>query len=242
MSEETSKSGGRTLPAAIDGRLRELADTLRSHLGDNLVSLVVFGSAVRGGWKEGRSDVDLVLVLRDSSHEALLSISNTLTVARSALRFEAVILTADEIPRAADVFPLFYDDIRGCHVLLAGKDAFADLEISDKHRRLRVEQELREMQIRLRRAVVDSLGAPQQLAGAVERKIKQMRGPMHALLGLRKTPATDDTLPTLMEKAHEVWKVDVAPLSAVRKDAIAALDALNQLLARMIDEADRMED
>jgi len=143
MSERDSTSRGRQLPSAVEGRLGELAGTLRSQLGDNLVSLLVFGSAVRGGWAQGRSDVDLVLVLREPSHDALLSISNTLTVARTALRFEAVILSADEISRAADVFPLFYDDIRSCHVLLAGKDVFADLEISDKHRRLRIEQELR---------------------------------------------------------------------------------------------------
>lgn len=242
MSEENStKATFPELPAAIEGRLRELADTLKSTLGDNLVSLVVFGSAARGGWKEGRSDVDLVLVLREASREALLAISNTMTVARTALRFEAVLLTAEEIPRAADVFPLFYDDIRSCHVLLAGKDAFADLEISDKHRRLRIEQELREMQIRLRRAVVDSLGAPQSIAGAVERKVRQMRGPMHALLLLKKTALRDDTLPTLLEAAKEAWGVDVSALSNVRKDAVTALDAVNQLLGRMIDEVDRME-
>ena len=127
------------LPAAIRSRLDELAKTLETQLGNNLVSLLAFGSAARGGWDSARSDVDLVLVLKDPSTKELLSIANTLTVARTALRFEAVILQEDEIHRAADVFPLFYDDIRSCHVLLAGKDAFANLEISDAHRRVRIE-------------------------------------------------------------------------------------------------------
>lgn len=229
------------LPEPVRARLNELATTLRTQLGDNLVALLVFGSAVRGGWREGASDVDLVLVLGKPTRDALLAISNTLSVARTAFRFEAVILGADEIPRAADVFPLFYDDIKSCHVLLTGKDPFAELTISDQFRRLRVEQELRESQIRLRRAVVDSLGAPQQLGGAVERKVKQLRGPLHALLALRRTPATSDTLPVLLEKAKEIYGVDTGALSNVRKDPEAAHGALEQLLERMIREVDSME-
>ncbi|MBK9263609.1 MAG: nucleotidyltransferase domain-containing protein [Polyangiaceae bacterium] len=229
------------LPAAAEMKLGELAKTLENQLGKNLVSLLAYGSVARGGWVEGRSDVDLVLVLKDPSPKVLLSIANTLTIARTALQFETMILKEDEIHRAADVFPLFYDDIRSCHVLLAGKDAFANLEISDAHRRVRIEQELREVQIRLRRAVVDSLGSESHVAGAIERKIKQIRGPVFALLALRKTPAANDELKTVLAKAHEVWNVDVAPMQDVRKDPPKALDALNDLLWRMIDEVDRME-
>jgi len=232
----------KSLPPDHERRLDELVASLKAELGDNLVSLIVFGSAVRGGWVERKSDVDLVLVMRDPSRKALLSIANTLSVARSALRFEAVILAADEIPRAADVFPLFYDDSRSCHEVLAGKDPFAELEISDRHRRLRIEQELREMQIRLRRAVVDSLGTDTHLAGLVERKVKQLRGPLHALFVLKKTPAKNDGIEALLEQAKTAYGVDPKPLFDVRKDPNAALDTLTQLLGRAIDEVDRMTD
>jgi predicted nucleotidyltransferase len=229
------------LPASIRSRLDELAKDLETQLGPNLVSLLAFGSAARGGWDSAKSDVDLVLVLKDPSPKELLSIANTLTVARTSLRFEAVILQEDEIHRAADVFPLFYDDIRSCHVLLAGRDAFAKLEISDAHRRVRIEQELREVQIRLRRVFVDSLGAPNPLAGAIERKVKQIRGPMYALLALRKTPASDDHLDTVLAKARDVWNVDLKYLQNPRKNPTKALETLNTLLSSMIDEVDRME-
>lgn len=229
------------LPAPIRSRLDELAHTLQVQLGPNLISLLVFGSGARGGWDNGRSDVDLVLVLKDPSSDVLLAIANTLTVARTALRFETVILKEDEIHRAADVFPLFYDDIRSCHILLAGKDAFANLYISDSHRRVRIEQELREVQIRLRRVVVDSMGAPQALAGAIERKIKQIRSPIHALLNLRKTPAIDDQLDSVLAKARDEWKIDIKFLQQPRKNPTKALEAFQALLTKMVDEVDRME-
>ncbi len=222
--------------------LRELAESLRATLGDRLVSLLAFGSAVRGGWVDGRSDVDLVLVLRDPSRETLASIADTLGVARNALRFETMILAADELERSADVFPLLYDDIRGCHVVLAGKDPFAELPISDAHRRLRIEQELRDMKIRLRRLLVDSQGDPARLAGALERKLKQLRGPLHALLTLLGTAPKSDRWEAVLSAAGGAFELELEPLSSPRDDPSAAADALIALLARAIERVDRLHD
>ena len=63
-------------------------------------------------------------------------------MARASARIEVMILHRDEIPRAADVFPLLYDDVRSCHAVLHGSDPFAQLVVHDEHRRLRIEQEL----------------------------------------------------------------------------------------------------
>lgn len=233
-----------TLSVSTDvlARLEELAKSLETLLGEELVSLLVFGSAVRGGWVEHQSDVDLVLVLRNPSRETLLSVANTLNVARNALRFETMILRADEIARAADVFPLFYADIQRCHQLLSGKDTFRDVVIPDRFRRLRVEQELREMQIRLRRTLVDTQGSPERLHGIVERKLKQLRGPLDALFALQKSPAPSDAMGDLLEHASTVFDLDTKPLLELDDDPVSSFDALNLLLSRAIDAADRLED
>jgi hypothetical protein len=125
------------------------------------------------------------------------------------------------------------------HVLLHGTDPLDKLEISDKHRRLRIEQELRETQIRLRRAVVDSMG-PGPLSGAVLRKAKQARFPLHALFRLKKFDCPDELEPVLA-KAGEVWKVETRPILNAREDPVAAHDALVALLDLAIDDVDRME-
>ena len=48
-------------------RAQEFADQLASVLGDNLRSLIMFGSAVRGGFGPGHSDVTLLLIVQDAS-------------------------------------------------------------------------------------------------------------------------------------------------------------------------------
>ncbi|MGK3965499.1 nucleotidyltransferase domain-containing protein [Sorangium sp. So ce118] len=231
------------LPAPVQARLVELKDSLERTLGDELACLLVYGSAARGDYRDGQSDVDLMVVLEQASRGGLDAIANALKLARYAARIEAMILTAAEIPRAADVFPLLYDDIRRCHVLLSGRDPFSALVIDGKNRRLRVEQELREAQIRLRRAVVDGMGSDDALRGAVLRKVKQIRGPLHALLGLRGIDVGDggDDLATVLAGAGKLLGADVAPLQRVHEQPGAAYEALAELLARAVDDVDRLE-
>lgn len=227
-------------PASLRGRLETLRAELTRALGEDLVALMLFGSVARGEYRDGVSDVDLIVVLRRATPEALATLSNPLTLARYASRIEAIVLEADEIPRAADVFPLFYDDIKRCHVLLAGVDPFASLTIADHHRRIRIEQELREASIRLRRAVIDAQGSLPQIAGVVDRKVKQLRGPLHALLSLRGTPC-EPRLPDVLAAAAAAWGIDLAPLSHPREAPREAHGALVRLLATAIDEVDRMD-
>lgn len=223
----------------IQKRLDELVVSLRKAHGDDLTALLVHGSAARGGWREG-SNVDLVVVLKKAPREALESSANALQGARLQSRIEAMILVENEISRAADVFPIFYDDIRRCHVLLHGSDPFASLKIEPHHLRLRIEQELREAQIRLRRAVIDAQGEKHALRGAVARKIRQLRSPLRALLE-KKGVTVENDLAKVLQAAGASFKVDLAPLARVDEDPGAAHDALVALLEHAINDVDAME-
>lgn len=235
MNETLSKLA---IPSPVKERLDELCATLEKCLGDGLSAILVHGSAVRGGFHAG-SDVDLVIVLRKAGRAELESIADPLHLARFSARIEAMILVEDEIARAADVFPIFYADLQRHHAVLHGKDPFAGLVIEAAHLRLRVEQELREVQIRLRRAVTDARGNQDALRGVVGRKLKQVRSTLHALLGLKQI-AVDDGLAEVIAKACATYGVDGAPLGRVAEAPAAAHDALVALLERAIDDADRL--
>lgn len=239
MSDAKNK-GVEALPAGVRERLDELKKSLEAALGDDLVGVLVHGSVVRGEYRPGESDVDVIVVLKEATFAELESIGNALQLARYAARIEAMILTESEIAGASDAFPLLYDEIKQRHVLLAGKDPFSAVEVHDTHRRLRIEQELREAQIRLRRAVTDAFGAREAIGGAVVRKVKQVRAPLHALLALKGIACPPD-LPSVLAKVGETYGVEVAPLRAARETPDAAHAALVSLLAKTIDDVNAME-
>ncbi len=217
--------------------LDELCTHLRDELGDALRSIMVYGSLARGGFDSDRSDIDLAIVLTDDRRELLQRVGTALELARHAARIEAILLRADELQSAADVFPLLYDDIRGCHIVLHGDNPFASLRLLDEHRRLRIEQELREARIRLRRVLAETCHTPLMLAGAVERKLKQLRGPLHALLVLRGRSSADD-LPAVLAACAEHLGLDLAALARVREAPTAAYDNLVCLLDAAIARVD----
>jgi predicted nucleotidyltransferase len=239
MTEE-KKKGLESLPDAIRERLEELRRGLKAALGDDLVGILVHGSVVRGEYRPGESDVDVVVVVKEATFAQLEKIANPLQLARYAARIEAMILTEQEIAGASDCFPLLYDELKSTHIVLDGRDPFADVAVLDTHRRLRIEQELREAQIRLRRAVTDAGGAREAIGGAVVRKVKQIRSPLHALLSLKGIACPSD-LPSVIAKAGETWKVDLAPLRTARETPDAAHAALVSLLSKTIEDVNAME-
>lgn len=237
---DTKKAGLDGLPAGVRERLDELTKSLEKALGDELAAVLVYGSVVRGEYRPGDSDVDVVIVMKEASFKSLESIGNALQLARYSARIEAMILTESEIAGASDAFPLFYDDIKQRHIVLTGRDPFAAVEVHDTHRRLRIEQELREAQIRMRRAVTDASGVREAIAGAVTRKVKQMRAPLHGLLSLKGIQCPPD-LPSVLAKAGETYGVQTAPLRTARESPDAAHAALVELLTKAIEDVNAME-
>ncbi len=218
-------------------QLAELEKQLTHLLGRNLRALVVHGSAARGDYKEGTSDVDLIVVLTEASAEALRAMSNPLRLASAAARIEAMILVEQEIAHTTDVFPLFYRDIQECHVALHGTSPFANLSIHPEHLRLRIEQELRDSQIRLRRAIVD---APEAFVGALLRKTKQIRPALRALLQLRGVAVAND-VSAVLRAAGSHFGVDASPIFSAKEDPARAYATFVKLLDCAISAVDSME-
>jgi predicted nucleotidyltransferase len=227
-----------TLTPAVKTKLDDLVASLAKTCGDNLVALVIHGSAARGGWRES-SDVDLICVLRDDSQDVLAKIGPALELARLSARIETMILTAAEIPRSADCFPLLYGDVARDSVTLHGTNPFTSLAISDAHKRLRIEQELREIRIRMRRVATDINAAP-NFGGAVERKIKQLRGPLWALLALRGETVAS-SVDAVLRAAGTAYSIDIAPLARAREASKPAYTTLAKLVDAALADVDARE-
>jgi predicted nucleotidyltransferase len=229
-----------TVPRSVRDHVSELARGLEALAGSALRAVIVYGSAARGEFKQGTSDVDVVVVLEKADRALLERMGEKLAVARAVARVDAMIVVADEIPRAADVFPLFYDDIRGAHVVVHGSDPFSELVVSDAHRRLRIEQELREAQIRLHLGVAEARGDRKALGVLVHKKLRQLRFPLRALLELSGVECGYG-LDVVLGKAGKLLKHDTSDLLRVDAHPDRAHDALAGLLARAIDAVDRLE-
>jgi predicted nucleotidyltransferase len=228
------------LPEVVQKPIAAWTKALETELGDDLVGILVHGSVARGEYRPGESGVDAVVVLKQASFEKLEAIAKAMRDARYAARVEATILTEDEIAGAADAFPLLFDEIKRCHILLVGRDPFLAVRVGETHKRLRIEQELRDAQIKMRTVVTDAGGAREAIGGAVARKVKQVRAAVHALLRMKGLACAED-LASVLAKAGEVYGVDVASLHKAREEPDTAYASLTTLLQKTIDDVESLE-
>ena len=228
------------IPSVVQKPIEAWTKALQNELGTDLVGILLHGSVARGEYRPGESNIDAVVVLKTVSFAKLEAIAVAMREARYAARVEATILTEEEIAGAADAFPLLYDQIKRRNIVLAGRDPFTNVRVRETHKRLRIEQELREAQIQMRTVVTDAGGAREVIGGAVARKLKQVRAALHALLRLKGNTCGED-LASVLAAAGNTYGVDVAPLSNAREQSDAAYAALTKLLHLAIEDVGGLE-
>ena len=119
---------------------------LRENLGANLYSCCIYGSAVRGNWIAGVSDLNLLIVLNESTPVAHDSIAEVL---HKYPNVDPFILGRAGMERSLRAFAAKFANIRRQHKLLHGADLFVDLAFDPALERFLCEQAMRNLRLRL---------------------------------------------------------------------------------------------
>jgi predicted nucleotidyltransferase len=115
---------------------------------------VLYGSAARGDWVPGRSDVNLLLLVDETSPAALRKLTPAVTEWHAKGFAPPLIMGRGEWDRSADVFPIEITDMKHAHKVLCGADPVASMSVDPSDLREAVERELRGKLVRLRQAYV----------------------------------------------------------------------------------------
>jgi hypothetical protein len=206
-------------PAPVAAALDRLKDELTAAAGTNLAGLVLYGGLARGRYRPGKSDINLIVLLHDASAAALAAIAPALRTARRSAGVDPLLLTPAEVPRAADAFPTKFLDIKHHHVVLAGTNPFAGLEVSRERVRLRVEQELRNLLLRLRHAYVAVGSDAAMLTEALTRVARPLALGLQALLQLAGKEVPD--------RSADIFEASVAAFG-LEREPLARLAELRQ--------------
>lgn len=130
--------------------LQDWVKELKQELGNNLASVILYGSAARGEHIRARSDLNLMLVFKKLDLQQITTIRK---LTRRKLRRQLpqlVFWTEEELAHAWDVFPLEFEDIKENHQCLVGKDLFNKRKIDKKRMRYQIEFELRSKLLSMR--------------------------------------------------------------------------------------------
>jgi len=101
----TSKLLAGELPASIQSGLDQFCERLRTSLGDQLVSVVLYGWAVKEEYSEENPDVNVMVVVDSASVETLDRVGKPIRKGLRNVRLAPLVLSEDDVRRSTDVFP-----------------------------------------------------------------------------------------------------------------------------------------
>jgi predicted nucleotidyltransferase len=170
-------------------QIDELVVRLRPAAGENLQSVILYGSAASGEFHDDFSNVNLLCVVREASYAALSAMAPAVEWWTRQKRHVPLVLSGEELQRSADVFSIEFLDMQRRHRVLFGADVLTSLMIPMHHHAAQVEYELREKTILMRERFLVSGSNKKQLwellLGSLSTFVTLFR---HALIALGETP------------------------------------------------------
>jgi len=143
------------LPQKIKNLLDDFVQKLKETYQDQLVSAILYGSAASGEFAHKHSNINLLVVLKNTGLENLDKISKIVT-ARKFQILNPLFLTEDYIKESLDVFPIEFLDMKENFVVLYGRDILEGLEIDLRNLRFQCEHELRAKLLNLKNIYLKS--------------------------------------------------------------------------------------
>jgi len=148
-----------------DAKLTELVNRLKEFAAANLECVILFGSAARGDFRQGLSDLNVACILRSLAVEELGRLGDVVKWWCMEQKEPApLFFTGDELQQAADVFAIEILDMKRDRRVLYGKDAVSGIDVPMNLHRVQIEHDLRTMILKLRQHYLRSPGNAKELA------------------------------------------------------------------------------
>jgi hypothetical protein len=238
-------------------QVSEFVTRLQQAAGDNLESVVLYGSAVTGEWDPDFSNINLLCFVRDTAFPKLKMLTPVIEWWFKAGHRPPMVITRAELERSTDVFVIELMDIRRQHKVLFGPDLVGTLEIPMHLHRAQLEYELREKLILLRQGLLLSANDNERIWMALLHSLPAFAALFrHAVIaqGLPVPPTKREAIRQLAKslnfdatpfdslldiREHKVNRGQFQ-VQEVATRYLSAVEAVTAAVDRMLDEPPRM--
>lgn len=169
--------------------IERMVNRLEKAHGDNLVSVVLYGSAAVEEVADWRTDYNLLVCLNQITPADLRASQGPSREWARAAHPLPVYFTVEELTDAADVFPIEFQRMAVARKVLFGPDPFTDLELSHAYLRHQTEYELRSKLVQLRRLYIPASVSGTELSELMCQSLLSFADLFRAVLVLLDQPA-----------------------------------------------------
>lgn len=205
------------LHASVRAVVESYCERLVSVLGVHVKAISVYGSATGPDYIQGKSNVNLVVVVDRLDQDILASMLDIVRWGKKKRIVPPLVLTPQYIESSLDVFPIEFVEIKESHILLMGEDHFTSLEVSHDHLRLECESQLKAAVLRTRQAYLE-VGSMKKGAEAVlHASLTSLIPVFRAMLRIKGVEVPRRKL-DVVNAVGEAFGVDPEPFAAILRD------------------------
>jgi hypothetical protein len=177
------------LPEEVQDLLTRYVAQINEDWSTDLGGLLLFGSAARGDFITGRSNLNMLLLVRCLSVELLQRAGQLHQKWGKHQIVAPLLMTEDDLGRSGRLFPLEFLQMTQQHVVLAGHDPFVEFHIDRDRLAWQCEQELMANLLRLRQRFIEGEGRIEAIQALLILSIAAVLPCIRGLLHIMEQPS-----------------------------------------------------
>jgi predicted nucleotidyltransferase len=146
----------------------EITGDYRNVFGDDLISIILYGSGAGDDYVPGKSDLNFLIVLTERGIDGLDRILETVGKWRKRNVAIPLFMTRDYLAGALDAYPIEFLNMKRSYRVVTGYDLLAEIAFEPCNIRLQLERELRGKLLHLRSGYLATEGK--------EKKVRELIG------------------------------------------------------------------
>ena len=185
---------------------QSLVDDYRKVLGNDLISVILYGSAVTEEYVPKKSDLNFLIVLSEEGIEKLHLVYDLVAKWRKKRVGTPLFLTKAYIDSSLDTFPIEFLNIKRNYTVVFGEDILEGLSFEKEFVRMQCERELKGKLLLLRERYVGTKGKVKALRSLISGTFPTFIFVFKGLLYLldREVPATKRETVSTLAKALDL--------------------------------------
>ena len=227
------------IPKIPEQIFEQFTNDYKNAFGEDLVSIIVYGSSARGEYVYKKSDINFLIVLSEKGIEQLRKALPLIQHWQKRNVSTPLILTTQYINSSLDSFPIEFLTMKQHYKVVFGEDVFSEVEINSKDLRLQCEREIRGKLLHLRESYLNTYGKPRMIKQLLRFSLSAFTSIFSALLYLKELqiPASKKEIFTSTADVFELDSSVFEKLLKLKENNVKLnKEELNQLMEKYIEQ------
>ena len=206
------------LPANAQKVLEPFLNAVMTECGENVVSIVAYGSVTGPDYNPKTSDINIAVVLKDASISKLKPLLKTAKKGIKSGITAPLFLTPEYIKMSLDTFPIEFSTMKDSRCVLFGEDTLESITVDTADLRRECEYQLKGKMLMIRQAYLEQALCRKGIEGVIKSAFRSLMPVFKSILRIKTGQSSLPDNAEVFSQMGEEFGLDPASFLEVLRD------------------------